>query len=341
MSQELNFESDMLGRLLTDALRAGPGSPQWHEATQRLTGNTSPEAREYRQILLARERLESGRNYRSVRAGPGFTRRLMSQLEREPAGGARRGWWIPPASLIAILSAMLVVGALAGIAYYLMPRAQTTASDAGATSGVDKLASQYLVETATSATFDTAELPAGWKPVGALRMAFARGMRPAPSAGTAAEPTTQTASGGIAWGQPFEPQSPFAIEVVIRAPRSGDELIPEVVVAEYDPSIADRASSNRELVWLLKEGRSSMVLPGGDVEAQSQRVRDLDKALTVRLTLDRTNIILEINGQRVWAGAHKLSSEKPRYAVLRFLKRGNDRAEPVFFQSVRIQRTAP
>jgi hypothetical protein len=156
-----------------------------------------------------------------------------------------------------------------------------------------------------------------------------------------AEPTTQIASGGIAWDQPFEPQSPFAVEVVLRAPRSGDELIPEIVVAEYDPADAARTSSNRELVWLLKEGRSAVVLPGGDVEAQSQRVRDLDKPITVRLTLDRTNVIVEINSKRVWAGQHKLSPDQPHYAILRFLKRGNERAEPVSFQSVRIQRTAP
>lgn len=340
MSQDLNFESDTLGRLLTDALRAGPGSPQWHEATQRLTGDTSPEAREYRQVLLARERLESGRNYRAVRAGPGFTRRLMNQLERETVGGAS-GRWIPPAGAIAIISAILVVGALAGIAYYLMPRAQTTASDTSPTSGIEKLASQYMVETVASATFDTAEMPAGWKPVGALRMAFSRGMRPVTPTGAAAEPAAQTATGGIAWGQPCEPQTPFAIETVLRAARSGEELIPEIVVSEYDPSADDRASSNRELVWLLREGRSSVVLPGGDVEAQSQRARDLDKPLTVRLTLDRTNVIVEMNGQRVWAGAHKLSPEKPRYAILRFLKRGSDRADPIFFQSVRIQRSAP
>src|SRR5690348_17941813 len=128
MSQPLDFESDALAKLLTDALRAGPGSPQWHDAAQQLATDASAEAREYRQVLEARERLESGRNYRSVRAGPAFTHRLMSSLDREPAAGGALSRLLPPAGAIAIVSALLVLGALAGLAYYLLPRSSPAPS---------------------------------------------------------------------------------------------------------------------------------------------------------------------------------------------------------------------
>jgi len=36
MARAAEIESDPFFELLTDALRAGPGSPQWHQAVQRL-----------------------------------------------------------------------------------------------------------------------------------------------------------------------------------------------------------------------------------------------------------------------------------------------------------------
>ena len=58
---ELDFESDDFLSLLTDALRAGPGSPPWHEALQRLRAGGIQHADEYRLLVTAREHLESGR----------------------------------------------------------------------------------------------------------------------------------------------------------------------------------------------------------------------------------------------------------------------------------------
>src|SRR5436305_1878492 len=135
MPQEVDFESDALGKLLTDALRAGPGSPQWHEATLRLSDDTSAQAQEYKRLLEAR--------------------------------GLR-----------------------------------------------------------------TANAPTG----------------PATS-------TTQRATGGITWSQPMPPQSAFAIEATLRAPRLSDDLVPEIVLAEQ-PLDRENPTASRELVWLLRDGRS-------------------------------------------------------------------------------------
>ena len=84
---ETQFESDADLKLLTDALRAGPASPQWHEAVTQLraggVNGSDASADEYRLLVAARENLESGREYRSVRAGPGFTRKVMLPLAPE------------------------------------------------------------------------------------------------------------------------------------------------------------------------------------------------------------------------------------------------------------------
>src|SRR3954468_22936627 len=109
MPRAAAIESDPFFELLTDALRAGPGSPQWHQAVQKLRhdntlgtalGTAAADADEYRLLCDAREHLESGREYRSVRPGAGFTRRLFTELQDEsvPGGAA------PTATVIASLS---------------------------------------------------------------------------------------------------------------------------------------------------------------------------------------------------------------------------------------------
>ena len=106
MSEVTQFEADPFLRLLTDALRAGPGSPQWHEAVRQLHAVNPTEADEYRLIITAREHLESGRDYRSIRAGPGFTRKVMEAIEQE---SGRRGR-LPVANLIAAIAVVVIIG---------------------------------------------------------------------------------------------------------------------------------------------------------------------------------------------------------------------------------------
>src|SRR5947199_4461249 len=110
----LDFESDQFLQLLTDALRAGPGSPEWHEAVEALRTNGIEQKDEYRLLISARENLEKGKDYRSVRAGAGFARKLNDALDSEPV--AKKS----PATtgIVAIVSAALLLGA-AGVILYL------------------------------------------------------------------------------------------------------------------------------------------------------------------------------------------------------------------------------
>ena len=75
MSEELNINDPFL-TLLTDALRGGPGSPEWREAVAKLQAGGIPDAQQYQALVDARENLEGGKSYRSIRAGAGFTRKL-------------------------------------------------------------------------------------------------------------------------------------------------------------------------------------------------------------------------------------------------------------------------
>src|SRR5947207_13523947 len=103
---ETQFDSDQFLKLLTEALRAGPGSPQWHEAVNHLKSSSLADADEYRMLINAREHLESGRDYRSIRAGAGFTRKVMSAIDEEAAAQAPAP---PSASTIAIVAAAAVI----------------------------------------------------------------------------------------------------------------------------------------------------------------------------------------------------------------------------------------
>src|ERR1700750_2686952 len=98
---DLDFESSQL-QLITEALRAGPGSPAWREALAAI--EHSPDADEFKVLYAARERLASGRQYREVRAGAGFTRKVFDAIEQEQAtGDANKTAALPSANLIAIL----------------------------------------------------------------------------------------------------------------------------------------------------------------------------------------------------------------------------------------------
>src|SRR3954468_2020535 len=105
---ELDFESSQL-QLITEALRAGPGSPAWREALAAI--EHSPDADEFKVLYAARERLASGRTYREVRAGVGFTRKVFDAIEQEQAAGQANtaAAALPSANLIAILSALVIL----------------------------------------------------------------------------------------------------------------------------------------------------------------------------------------------------------------------------------------
>jgi len=318
---ELDFESDQFLTLLTDALRAGPGSPEWHDAVGRLRPGASGEFDEYQLIIRARQSLESGKEYRSVRAGPGFTTRLMQSIDE---GGARRTT-SQLSTWIAILCGAILLGAV-GVILLVITRA------GGPLPAVDTLANTYFVNTQLSTNFDSALAGADWREIGTLRLETWHGLRP-----NIDEASEHQLGGGIVWSQPLKPDTPVEVEATIKLQRPSRDLIAQIFVTDDLASFSeDKGISPRELIWLFGAGQQKILLPGGKVEAQSPIGRDR-ATLNVRIALDRDVAIVEEQGKRLWAGEHGLAN-KPRYVGIRFLRTTSEREDPgIAFTSMRVQ----
>src|SRR5438046_2493736 len=113
---ELDFESSQL-QLLTDALRADPGTPEWRAALATVPALGAVD--EHKLLYAARERLASGRRYREVRAGPGFTRKVFESIDDESSAVSKP---LPSANIIAAISALAILGILAVVAFFIIPK---------------------------------------------------------------------------------------------------------------------------------------------------------------------------------------------------------------------------
>ena len=114
---DVQIESDPLFQLLTDALRAGPQSAEWSQAVARVRETGSGETDEYKLLLQARENLESGKEYKSVRAGTEFTRNLFGKIDEEKEAAKAKG--LPTANLLAVGAGVVLLAVIAVIAFLI------------------------------------------------------------------------------------------------------------------------------------------------------------------------------------------------------------------------------
>jgi hypothetical protein len=322
----LDFESDQFLKLLTDALRAGPGSPQWHEAILRLQAGQEGAggADEYRMLCEARTHLESGKEYRSVRAGPNFTRSVMDAITAEGTPRPRR---FSTVNIIAVTAAVLLIGAVAMFIYLLMASGNHSEVQGEA---IDSLSAKLLGNAIASLSFDQAP-SADWKLVGRLPLDFTGGMRPKP----VVDKSHDVAAGGVVWQTPMSADTPFEVEATLRVNRSTEDLLPEVAVSDVNDFSDEKVTASHELVWLLQSGQAQVIAPSGRIEAQSD-AKGAHAALTIRLRLDQQTAIVEMDGKRIWAGACGLSPDKPRFIAIRLLRRGYNKQDQLSFQAVRV-----
>jgi hypothetical protein len=315
---DLDFESAQL-QLVTEALRAGPGSPQWRDALATLDSVT-PGADEFKLLYAARERLASGRQYREVRAGAGFTRQVFDAIDQNAAEPSTAPKALPSANLIAALSAAVILGILAIVAWLVVPRA---ADDTATTGGADDLAQTYFVNTLASSNFDGDGgdgIGAEFTTFGPLDVETRSGLRPVLE--RLADAKTFR-GGGVVYARDLPADQPCAIDATVRMVRPADDPVVQVFVADERNFSADSATAARELVWQARGVDTSVYLPDGKVAANGPKMRPGTGAggqsLDVRISVNRRQATVEVNGRRIWSGASQLDPTKPRVLGIRFL----------------------
>jgi hypothetical protein len=317
-------EKDPLLVLLTEALRAGPGSPQWHEAIARVRGeNTAANVDEYKLLLTAREHLESGKHYRSVRAGTGFTSRLMQRIDDDSGRRSR----LPTATLIAIMAGLTIVAIVIAVGVWMtsdhpMP---------GGTEVVDRL---LFVTPISSVNFERGD-PAttNWRRIGSLALTKTGDLRPAPD-----NPSTKDFVGGAVISvAPVPAGQPASFEVTMRYGRHSPDVIAQVFITDQLDFSPDKSTSSNELVWQLQEGTARVILPGGRVEPKTLRIEPSRQTFTVRIAFNDKYATVDASDKRLYAGPLGLG-DKDRYVGVRFLRKGNERVEIIAIQSMRLMK---
>ncbi len=319
MTDMPNIDEQFLS-LLTDALRSGPGSPAWHEAVARLRAANVDDADEYRLLLTAREHLESGREYRSIRPGPNFTRKVMDAINREPAGRAPAAFTAGVIAIIAALAALTVIIIIA------------IALSRGTTPGptLSELEATYFAKPVVSSDFAMG-IPAEWRTFGVDVVAGRMGLQ----GGATRNTGSQFAGGGLYLANAIAGGQAFAVESRVRVERSSRKVDLQLFVTQ-DPKF-DRnanATTSAEAVVDIVGGQVSVFKPDGKLAGVQARVADRDLALLIKM--NSRFIIVEYDRQTLYAGEHGLSPDKPCWPGIRFVTSGENSTEDVTIQMVRV-----
>ena len=336
------LDSDPFFQLLTDALRAGPGSAPWGDAVARLRAGGVAGADEYNLILRARENIERGRDYRAVRPGPGFTRKVLAGVQRE--GGRRPG--IPTSTIVAIVSGVVIVSVLVTVLVLMSGGGDPKGPQQAA---VERLEATSFAVSAAAADF-TAGMPGqqGWRTIGQLPLEAAGGLTA--GAGPTTTPSTAPAGaageaafsgGGLVTADPLSADRAAAVEaeIVLPAGTTGTGSA-QVFVSDSPDFSPDRATSPREVVWIYRDGRVT-VDANGRSQGEAAPAGAAGQSVKVRITFDRDVAIVESGGRRLYAGPHGLAPDAPRYAGVRFIRAAGESGASAAFRSVYVSQSAP
>ena len=313
---------DPFFQLLTDALRAGPGSAQWVDAVARLRDGGVKGADEYQLILRAREDVELGRDFRKVSAGPGFTRKVLDAVERE--GRRRQG--LPTATIVAILAGLVILGVIVTVIVIMSRGGGATTEPAEA--AIRKLESASVPVSVASAKFETGMTwPKGWRAVTGLPLDFADGLKVSVAA---TAPSTQAALpkflvGGVVTEEPVPADAAGVVEADLTLPPPGPGQAMTQLFVSDSPSFTPDASgkASREVVWTYRDGRASVDV-GGQTREPVSLPAPAGENVKVSIRFDRETVIVEAAGRRLYAGPHDLPAGAPRYAGVRFIRAAGD-----------------
>jgi hypothetical protein len=321
-------ESDPFFQLLTDALRAGPGSPQWGEAMAQLRDGGVEGADEYGLILRAREDIELGRDYRKISAGPEFTRKVLSAVEQE----GKRSSGVPTATIVAILAGLVILGVIITV-IVIMSRgggdARNTQQQA-----IEHLDAVNFASNVSSAQF-RGSVPAGWRAVGPLPLNTADGLR----AG-ASEKGAKPVVGGVVTSDALPADQAFALDVEFDLPEHNTGGPVQISVSDASDFSQNPAGAH-EVVLTIRDEHATLDVAGKTVSLPGT-IRATPKGgstLKVSLRVERDVMIADVGGRRLYAGPHGLPAEKARYAGVRFIRAG-ETVDSATVRSITISRAA-
>jgi hypothetical protein len=321
MSVDETLPSDPFIQLLTDALRAGPTSPEWQEAVDRLsTGHTGP-VDEYKLLMQARDNLAAGKAYREVRAGPGFTRKVLADIDKDVAATAAKKNPMS-AGLISLLGGGLMVLALMTIIFWVI-------QGSGGPVVPEDLANEFfgkpLGETATL----TAPLPLGWKLIGPLPLDPLHNLTPQVKQSSADyQGGAVVSTGGIPSSESFSVEATFDFQHV------SDEVVPQLFVTD-DPNFSpDKATSPHEIAWMVRGGLAQVVLPNGELSSSAKKMND-GQSTSARIVIGARDAVVFCDGQIIWSGPSQLATDKLRYVGVRILCRKDDKRSIVSVKDLR------
>jgi hypothetical protein len=342
----MDLQSEQFMTLLTDALRAGPGSPEWHQAVGVLrSSGANGDVDEYQLLIRAREDLESGRDYREVRPGAGFTRKVLTGIEEEPPGGVRG---LPSANLLALIGAGVILAVVVAVAVVLFRNAPKDVDNRQ----VDQLRGLFFNQEVASIDFGAGEdhtLEPKFHKVGELPLEATKnkGLRPGTTQPRDADARREFRAGALVMSESIPPQQPFLVEARIKLDKVSDNLIPQVFVSEGHVD-EEKGTSAREVAWLLREGQPRVALPDGTVKLGDDRGAALKgkQTLDVKLMMNRDTVIVSTvenaDGakpgaeKRLYEGPHKLSGDQPRYAGVRFLRKTRENEDTAGLTKISI-----
>jgi hypothetical protein len=327
MAQVLDFESDQFLQLLTDALRAGPGSPAWHQAVQKLESSPNG-ADEYRLLVTAREHLESGKSYRSIRPGPAFTRKVLDAVEAEARGDSAPGRSrFSMATWIALISGAIGVAAVCVIVYLL-----STGAERQENADLNALSLQSFTHPMTRVISFEKNIPEGWKTIGSIPIRADKGLKVDLSSTSADQ-----GAGGLFRSGKIPPDVPCQIDLDVRY-TAGAGVVPEIFITDEPPSTFNEfGATPHELVWTLLNNQPQVELPDQSFIPVGAVVSKSVK-LPVRIKLDAQFAIIETTGPDGgrWMGAHQLATDQPRYIGIRFLVRNANSDHGASVESFRL-----
>lgn len=320
---EATFESDRILKLVTDALRAGPGSPEWHQAMAELKGQQRQDLDDYALLCRVREDLESGREYRSVRPGPQFTRKVMEGIEQQ-AAGQKRG--LPSANLIALIAGGVILALILVLGWALMKSPEP---------GADALVGMEFNATVVSSNF-AAGWPEQWNAFGQKPQSSSAGLR------SATLPKDAPAViGGATLSVPLEADRPYLVEATVGVEARCPAV--EVFISDQPPTTAPANASGHELaVNLTGEGgglAKVILVAGQQARTAAEQKASPDKgAARIAIRVNRKFAIVTVDGREIYRAANDLSAEGPRFVGVRFIAKPGDKLDGATVQSVRVMK---